>query len=60
MMKLQKQPSRVPYKKGVFKNFTEIAGKRQCLTLFFSNVQASGLPLYRKSDPNTGVSLLIL
>ena len=51
MMKLQKQPSRVSYKKGVFKNFTEIAGKRQCLTLFLVTSKPQVCNFIEKATP---------
>ena len=44
-------------KKVFFRNFAKFTGKNLCRSLFFNKVQASGLQLYLKKDPGTGVSL---
>ena len=41
-------------KKGVLRNFTKVAGKHLCQSLFFNKV---ALQLYLKTDSDTGVFL---
>ena len=52
---LQKQPSEVLCKKGVFRNFATFTGKHLCQSHFYFRLQ-----LYLKRDSGTGVFLGIL
>ena len=38
VLKIQKQPPKVPYKKDVFKNFAKFTGKHLCRSLFSNKV----------------------
>ena len=54
---VQKQPTKVFFKKGILKNFANLTGKHMCWSLFLIKLQAWGPVTLLKRDSNTDVFL---